>query len=106
MIDGLKDDDLLIIYKSILDFLNENYVWSETNTLPTPKQKEMNIVLEKYNLEMVSLTELLCNKYDNSGVSFYENGSARTYFKLRSKKLYSGLIGLIREKRIDSILYE
>jgi hypothetical protein len=106
MIDNLSDDDLLIIYKSILNFLNEDYKWTETNTLPTPMQKIMDNVLLKYNLEMGSLTEYLCNKYDNSGITFYDkNESALNYFRLRSKKLYSGLLGMIREKRIDEILY-
>lgn len=111
MIDNLSDDALLIIYRSILDFLNENNGVTQRSArlsfLPTPKQKEMDIVLRKYNLEMVPLTEYLHINYDNSGVPFYDkNGSAKTYFDLRSRELYSGLIGLIREKRINAVYEE
>lgn len=107
MIDGLDDDDLLIVYKSILDFLNEDYICGVNSLIPTPKQKEMDIVLEKYNLQFYALTEYLCNNYDNSGVPFCDNyGSAIAYFRLRSRELYSGLISLIRDKKIDKILYD
>jgi len=55
---------------------------------------------------MVEITEYFYNKYDNSGISFWLNGSCLNYFRLRSRDLYSSLIGKIRENKINEILYE
>jgi hypothetical protein len=104
---NLTDDDILIISKSILNFLDEkgpyNLVYDYTNT---PMQIEMDSVLKKYEIGMVEITEYFYNKYDNSGISFWLNGSCLNYFRLRSRDLYSSLIGKIRENKINEILYE